>query len=90
MQHPRMGERTQRYMRWSLQDEFIMVIEMQLMNAVLRYPRVWLCVQDCEGSSVPSRYHAHIVSTRHPWRRIACLKSTRELDSHATLVRTSD
>src|ERR1700744_306238 len=69
---------------------FFMGIEMQLMNAVLRYPRVWLCVQDCEGSSVPSRHNAHIVSARHPWRRIACLKSTRKLDSHATLVRTSD
>jgi hypothetical protein len=67
MQHRRMGERTQRRLRWALQDEFFLrAIEVQLMNAVLRYPRVWLCIQDCEGSSVPSRHNAHIFSAQHP------------------------
>jgi hypothetical protein len=90
MQHRRVGKRTQRPLRWALQDEFLMAIGVQLMNAVLRYPRVRLCVQDSEGSGVPSRHDAHIVPARHPGRRIACLKSTRESNSHPTLVRRLD
>ena len=62
---------------------FLWAVEMQLMNVVLRYPRVWFGVQDCERSSVPSRHNAHIVSARHLGQRIACLKSTQKLNSHS-------
>ena len=53
-----------------------MAIQVKLMNRFLQYPRVWLRLQDCEGSSVPPWYNAHLVTDQYPGGRIARLKST--------------
>jgi hypothetical protein len=63
-------------------------IQVQLMNRFLQYPRVWLRLQDCEGSSVPSWYNAHLVTNQYLGGRVARLKST--FFACHTLVHISD
>ncbi len=58
------------------------------MNQSLRYPRVWLRLQDCEGSSVSSWHNAHLVTAQYLRGRATCLKSMVHLSQYASACLT--